>query len=553
MRTKQSSSRWLILGVSCVAFLAFGLAGCGGSARDEGDGSVVAADVSSDGGNDALLGDLTPSFDVTIGFDFGGTPDTTAPDDTTQLPDGAELDGFAPDGAELDGFGPDLEADQSAPPDTSADVEPQKPLPGLDYLDKVIDLHRGSTPVWASVIYVDKSGPKPRYVRRSYKDTGDRVDFWPASTIKVYSIVATMQILKQMGVSLDATATFYHKSGDAWVLDIAKTFREMIYATTTCSSNEDYTLLLRFVGLDEQNAGFFTSANGFSKTALMRGYVTNAPYVYTQSVPQRIVVSEGQTTLERTHTWSGTSYADLVGCTVYNGSGTGNCSSTNDMAEFFRRVMLHELIDPSERYDVRQEDLDWWRYGTPGKPVLNELSCTQGAWAGVKKVFPDANFYKKPGRVTDYAIDLHYVEDEASHTYYVAAIGTESLGKTILEKVAEEIARMMKTPDRYVYLAGIKDNVNPVRANLWVYTTVPGTIDLVVNPQSQPQPDPTLWSTLAGTSAPIGVGGVDIELVSSCLGSSLTYDIRGRLGTPDLVTAFSDLHYVIVNVSNGCQ
>ena len=213
--------------------------------------------------------------------------------------------------------------------------------------------------------------------------------------------------------------------------------------------------------------------------------------------------------------------------------------------------MLHELIPEGERYDVRKADLDWWRYGEPQKPVLNERTCTQGAWAGVKKVFPDANFYKKPGRVTDYAIDLHYVEDLASGTYYVAAIGTESTEKTTLESIAEEIARMMKTPDRYVYLASLKDNVNPVRANLWVYTTEAGTLDLAVAPQGQGG-DPIGWSSLSGSTLTVDPGGVDLEIVSDCLDQSLTYDVLGRLSTSDGVAAFSDLHYVIVNSTISC-
>ena len=245
-------------------------------------------------------------------------------------------------------------------------------------------------PTWVAFIYVQLDSGGPRFQWAAYGDTADGTDFWPASTIKIYTVTATLELLKDYGVSLDAVASFYHRSGDSWVFDTSRSFRDIIFDIFDFSSNSDYTLLLRFCGLDWLNTEFFVADNGFSETALMRGYVTDRPWVYNRTEGQRIVIEDGDTSIERTHEWSNTSYADLVGCTVYNGTGTGNCSSPRDMAEHMRRLMFHEEIPASERFDVRLADLDWVRYGDE-EPVLNDR---ESSWAaGILRALPDASRY----------------------------------------------------------------------------------------------------------------------------------------------------------------
>ena len=152
---------------------------------------------------------------------------------------------------------------------TDVSVEPVDP-PSWEQFDTVVDLGRGSLTAWAYLYTVTRdSNGEPSFHGFGYDDTADRVDFWPASTIKVYPVTAAMMLLEEEGFSIDAVATFYHESGGSWVRDLEISFREMIFETFTCSSNSTYTLLLRFAGIDWINQEFFQEQWGLGDTALM--------------------------------------------------------------------------------------------------------------------------------------------------------------------------------------------------------------------------------------------------------------------------------------------
>ena len=147
-------------------------------------------------------------------------------------------------------------------------------LGDLPPLRVAIDEHRGEVRAWAHVARINRDADQVSVQHYRYGDTGGRNDFWPASTIKMYTTTAALELLTQWDMSLDAVATFYHEdeSGD-WVEDVSISFRELVRRTFDCSSNITYTLLLRLSGIDWLNAEFFPS-RGMHHTALMRGYVT---------------------------------------------------------------------------------------------------------------------------------------------------------------------------------------------------------------------------------------------------------------------------------------
>jgi hypothetical protein len=481
--------------------------------------------------------------------DDTGTPDAEASADPA--PDAA------PDATTLDTAG-DPDPDLAERPDAGTgepdvvDLGAREP-PTFEHLGALVDIFRGSAPTWLSFLYVTGPDEAPEFHWAAYGNTGRRVDFWPASTIKIYTATAALELLAEYGYSLDAEASFYHRAGpdSSWVLDTTRTFRAILFAVFDFSSNSDYTLLLRFAGVDWLNESFFTRDNGFNATALMRGYVTSRPSLYRLSEEQRIVIAEDGNSIERIHSWSGTTYATETGCTIYNDSGTGNCSSPNDMVEHMRRLIFHEVLPESERFDVRVSDLDWLRYGAE-EPVLNDW---ESSWAdGIFNVMPDADYYHKAGRVTNYALDLHYVDDAASDTRYAAAIVTESTATAAYQKLSEEIARMAMTPYSYVHLDYLADYVNPIAADLMVYSAEPGVLALIVKDYDD---DPDLeegWAVLAGTETEIEAGIHELSIESDCLGADDRVHIRGRF-TPDaedLPIAYSDRHFVIVDADIVC-
>ena len=359
--------------------------------------------------------------------DITSEPDTTTDPDTAADPDAASDADTATD--------PDAasEPDTTAPPDTAENPED----PTFPHLNAVIDIARGSAPAWATFVHTVHPTKPLKFRQVHYKDTGSKLDFWPASVIKIYPALAALILIKQLGISLDANATLYRRKGTgAWVKDITRSVRAMIHGSFNCSSNTDYTLLLRLAGVDWLHKTLFVPKNGFEETSLMVGYSSDRPYVYYRTEEQRIVLVDKAKTVERKHSWAGTMHSKVVGCGVsYSSTGAANCSSTRDMAENIRRIAYHEHLPATEQFSVRKDDLDWLRYG--GKTLQMSNKNCSAAWGGIKKVFPDADLLHKGGNISTYALGVHHVKDKATGVQYALGAATKSGTKTAIIRISE--------------------------------------------------------------------------------------------------------------------
>jgi hypothetical protein len=285
-------------------------------------------------------------------------------------------------------------------------------------LDAALDAVAPGIKKWATVCVVTSApGAAPEFRWVDYADTGNATDFWPASTIKLYAVVAALELLNERGFPLDTVVTFEHREqGGTWRLDCARSVREMISEVFRRSSNEDYTLLLRMVGIDRMNTEFLTPARGFPHSALMRGYVLGRPYGYARQEPQRITlrdVSGREATFE--HTWSGRFYAEERGGTIID-KRTGNVTSPRELAECLRRVLFAEHLPAADRYRLTPEQLDFVRHGGSGLTGLETRVESSGpsAWAdALAGIFPQARFYHKSGVISNYALEVACVDDSA--------------------------------------------------------------------------------------------------------------------------------------------
>ena len=136
----------------------------------------------------------------------------------------------------------------------------------------------------------------------------------------------------------------------------------------------------------------------------------------------------------------------------------------------------------------------------------------------------------------------------------MAAIVTESGSAAAYATVSEELTRTLRTPQTYVHLDWLVDDVNPVDADLWVHTEVAGTLDLIVKPYAQDGLDEAGWTALPGTSTHLDPGEAWHDLTSDCLDAhDGQQHVRGRF-TPDDGgrIATSDLHYVVVDLDVPC-
>ncbi len=301
-------------------------------------------------------------------------------------------------------------------------------------LDNALEGAAAGAPVRATVILADENADGTLgFQAVDYKGEGDAVDFWPASTIKLYAALAALERVHEMGLPLEVTVTFEHRTKDgAWVTDCARTLREMLSEVFVRSSNEDYTLLLRMTGLDAINQDFLTPARGFQRSALMRGYVTRRPYVYLPDEPQRITLRAPDGTVKiREHTWSGRSWSGERGATVIDAK-TGNCTTTRDMADCLRRVMFHERIPEAERFRISQEMADFLRFGGNGLTGLETKHGDSGPYAWKKSgetVYPEARYFHKAGLISTYVLDLACLDDRKASGRAVIVAASAGTGK----------------------------------------------------------------------------------------------------------------------------
>ncbi len=312
-------------------------------------------------------------------------------------------------------------------------------------LDDLLDGISPDVKKWATVVLVKGEPNNPAFEWFHYRDSKDAVDFWPASTIKIYSVVAALEYINELDVPLDCVLAYEHQSNDGWVLDSARTMREMISEVFRRSSNEDYTLLLRFVGIDRMNTKFLIPERGFPHSALMRDYITYRPPLYVNEEPQRITLYSGQKEPVRVqHCWSGTSYSQQRGATIISET-TGNCTSTCELADCLRRIMFHKYLPPQERYRLTDDQVEFIIKGGNGLTGLENREAGPYAWKEAsEKVFPNARYFHKGGLISTYSLDVAYICDEASNTRFIVALAAASGDTSTVKQMAKRIAEWVR-------------------------------------------------------------------------------------------------------------
>jgi hypothetical protein len=292
------------------------------------------------------------------------------------------------------------------------------PLMADPALDEALDAVASGVKKWGVVCEVARDASGKREFRwHDYRGTSSRTDFWPASTIKLYTAIAACELLHAQQVSLDALVGFEHQNqAREWITDSARTPREMISEVFRRSSNEDYTLLLRLCGIDSINTTFLTPERGFPSSALMRGYVKERPWCYVREEPQRLTLVKKDTIHTLTHHWQGRSYSAERGASVIDAK-TGNVTSPRELCEALRRVMFHEELPHAERFRISDEQARFLREGSAGGfcglETRNVESGPTGWIGSGELIFPKARFYHKSGLISNFALELACLDDSS--------------------------------------------------------------------------------------------------------------------------------------------
>ncbi len=317
---------------------------------------------------------------------------------------------------------------------------------------------------WATVVLVEGSLEKPEFVWHHYKDQPQATNFWPASCVKLYTAIAAILRIKEVAAAqgqqlepLETTVTLEHRDEKGvWVLDTARTLRESLSEVFRRSSNEDYTFHLRICGLDWLNAAFFLPERGFTHTALMRGYVTGRPSVYRREEAQRVTVTSPRgVRFVYDHAWSGKSFSEAKGASIIDAK-TGNVTTTRDLAECLRRLLFQEEIPQNERFGLSAEERQFLLHGHLGHGLVG-LQTTgpesgPSAWKnGLDAVFPRAKFYHKTGSISNFGLEVAYLDDfnDSGRRFLLvpvcqAGISTKPLGDDVIAAMSRAIGEWVR-------------------------------------------------------------------------------------------------------------
>ena len=322
------------------------------------------------------------------------------------------------------------------------------PVRAEEPLDSLLSPIHPEIRKWATVIRVKNPDTAPEFSPTHFADSKDSVAFWPASTIKLYTVIAVLEWMNTNRLPEDTSFTYSRQTPHkTWITDCSRTFTEMMSEVFRRSSNEDYTLLLRTLGIDAINTSFLIPAKGFPHSALMRDYVTYRPAVYENEEPQRIRATTPEGSISYfEHRWSGTSYAAQRGATALS-STTGNCTSTAELADCLRRLIFHKSIPAAQRFAITEEQARFLCEGDPDRGVVgleNRLAGAYGWQESGEVVFPNARFYHKAGLISTYALDVCYLSDTQSNNHLVLSLAAHSGEEQVIRDMARTIYEAAK-------------------------------------------------------------------------------------------------------------
>lgn len=157
----------------------------------------------------------------------------------------------------------------------------------------------------------------------SWEDTHDDVDWYPASSIKVFPAVAALELAEAKGVDLKAEIAFERPGAKPYV----RRLDWLVQQPLTQSSNLGYDRLVQLVGVDGLYGGLLSEARGFGQTAVER---TNSASV--GSLLHSPVITVGRGT--QAQVWPERDSTPSSRCPQ-----APNCTSVAALAELMRRII----------------------------------------------------------------------------------------------------------------------------------------------------------------------------------------------------------------------
>jgi len=253
---------------------------------------------------------------------------------------------------------------------------------------------------------------RPAYTWFSLGDTGFHASpgsFWPASMVKLIAAVGALETLSGHGLTGSATLSFTDGRGG-----YRGPASRLYGSALTHSNNVAYDRLMKVAGFDALNDRLLNDRDGFPFMTVQRPYDPGSDP--TLRISPEIAYSERglegvipRRESERTHEQC---------------PDDGNCATLFELLHFMQRVVLHDELDPRDRFDLHRLDR---------KAIVRHLAQapTRIGTAVGEALGHRVTVYNKGGRVPDLVANDHalVVDEETGRRYLVAASIREEGGK----------------------------------------------------------------------------------------------------------------------------
>ncbi|MFN3202659.1 MAG: LysM peptidoglycan-binding domain-containing protein [Bradymonadia bacterium] len=262
-----------------------------------------------------------------------------------------------------------------------------------------------------------------------WKSTGDDTHWNPASTIKLFSGVAALDYLRSRGFGVNTSATFYDKKGGPKSYRVA----DLIADALGPSNNIAHNRLSQLAGYDWMN-GRVLARKGAPTAAIHKPYeksrwlpLTGADHFRTSP---KIKLRQGS----KKRTIPSRSSKKTYACKY-----SSACASLEDLAEVMRRLMLHEQIPSSQRYNLGIRELRAIRNALKSNRKRG-MEIVKGIESRFKK--GQVAFYHKPGFSENWMSDVIYVYRYNSRRRWVVAMAGYP-GRDALNRAARAIGAIL--------------------------------------------------------------------------------------------------------------
>ena len=293
----------------------------------------------------------------------------------------------------------------------------------------------------------------PRYYPMDFAGTSKvRDDWWPASTVKLYSAVAALERMRIMGFDpTKAEVTFDYEDGP-----FTQSFEEILRRAITDSKNPEFDRLTDIVGARRLNRYFLTEKHGIRDTVMLRCYSGRTMNPETGHCSNRVSPSLRITQGTKETALPVRTYTDTPKC-----ENEGNCTTLEDLTEVMRRVMMHETLPKSERFRLGDKELALLR------SALKGTHARGGVADGLRFAFKERpiEIFHKAGYADHWFSDNVFLKIGDTNEQWIIGMADRP-GREALDEVSRIVATLIADGTLSAARKAAFDTAPPNKASL---------------------------------------------------------------------------------------